>query len=150
LTSTVVPDPLRRSATASTPVLLCSSAGGTGSSNPLCSSGESVSLPELLSRVENPGFPRGCARLAWQRVMAHGEMALDIAAARQDILAAGDELVAKHPDIGAIVLECTNMVPFARALHLRLGIPVYDIYSFVSWFHAGLSPRGFGLPGDLQ
>jgi len=30
------------------------------------SSGESVSLPELLSRVENPGFPRGCAWLAWR------------------------------------------------------------------------------------
>jgi hypothetical protein len=39
---------------------------GTEGSNPLPSSGESVSLPELLSRVENPGFPRGCARLAWR------------------------------------------------------------------------------------
>jgi len=82
------------------------------------------------------------------RVMAHGEMTLDIPAARKDILAAGDKLLAEHPEIGAIVLECTNMVPFARALHLRLGMPIYDIYSFVSWFHAGLSPRGFGLPGD--
>ena len=82
------------------------------------------------------------------RVMAHGEMTLDITAARKDILAAGDKLLAEHPEIGAIVLECTNMVPFARALHLRLGMPIYDIYSFVSWFHAGLSPRGFGLPGD--
>jgi hypothetical protein len=27
-------------------------------------------------------------------------------------------------------------------------MPVYDIYSFVSWFHAGLSPRSFGPPGD--
>src|SRR5262249_30220811 len=40
--------------------------GGTNGSNPGSSSGESVSLPELLSRVENPGFPRGCARLAWR------------------------------------------------------------------------------------
>jgi hypothetical protein len=32
------------------------------------SSGESVSLPELLSRVENPGFPRGCARWLGDRV----------------------------------------------------------------------------------
>jgi hypothetical protein len=46
------------------------------------------------------------------------------------------------------VLECKNMVPFARALRQRLQMPVYDIYSFVTWFHAGLSPRGFGLPGD--
>jgi len=33
-------------------------------------------------------------------------------------------------------------------LKQRLQTPVYDIYSFVNWFHAGLSPRGFGLPGD--
>ena len=40
--------------------------GGTDGSNPLPSSGQSVSLPHPLSRVENPGFPRGCARLAWR------------------------------------------------------------------------------------
>src|SRR5262249_55649325 len=74
------------------------------------------------------------------RVIAHGETTLDIVAARQDILAAGDELVGKHPEVGAVVLECTNMVPFARALRQRLQMPVYDIYSFVTWFHAGLSP----------
>jgi hypothetical protein len=82
------------------------------------------------------------------RVMAQEERTLDITAARADIMAAGDELVARHPEVGAVVLECTNMVPFARALRHRLQMPVYDIYSFVTWFQAGLSPRGFGLPGD--
>jgi hypothetical protein len=48
------------------PPPLASTSRETGSSNPVSSSGESVSLPELLSRVENPGFPRGCARLAWR------------------------------------------------------------------------------------
>jgi hypothetical protein len=91
------------------------------------------------------GAERG--REFW-RVIAGGEMTLDISAARRDILAAGDELVAEHPEVGAVVLECTNMVPFARALRQRLQMPVYDIYSLVTWFHAGLSPRGFGLPGD--
>jgi hypothetical protein len=38
---------------------------GTEGSNPSPSSGQSVSLPQPLSSVENPGFPRGCARLAW-------------------------------------------------------------------------------------
>ena len=32
----------------------------------LPSSGQSVSRPQPLSSVENPGFPRGCARLAWR------------------------------------------------------------------------------------
>jgi hypothetical protein len=35
--------------------------GGTDGSNPLSSGGESVSLPELLSSVENLGFPRSSA-----------------------------------------------------------------------------------------
>jgi len=87
-------------------------------------------------------------RREFWRVMAGDEITLDIAAARQDILAAGDEFVAEHPEVGAVVVECTNMVPFARALRQRLNMPVYDIYSFVTWFHAGLSPRGFCLPGD--
>ena len=68
---------------------------------------------------------------------------LDATLAEQDILAAGRDLVAQHPDVGAIVLECTNMPPYAAALRAALGLPVYDIYSMVSWFHAGLRPRAW-------
>jgi Asp/Glu/hydantoin racemase len=52
-------------------------------------------------------------------------------------------LVADNPDVGAIVLECTNMPPYAAALQAAVGIPVYDIYSMITWFHAGLRPRAF-------
>ncbi len=69
---------------------------------------------------------------------------LDLAAAEADILEAGRALVARHPDIGAIVLECTNMPPYAAALQEALRLPIYDIYSMISWFHAGLRPRSFG------
>ena len=68
---------------------------------------------------------------------------MDVALAEQDILEAGRALVAAHPDIGAIVLECTNMPPHAAALQAALGLPVFDIYSLVTWFHAGLRPRRF-------
>ena len=68
---------------------------------------------------------------------------LDATLAEQDILAAGRDLVAQHPDVGAIVLECTNMPHYAAALRAALGLPVYDIYSMVSWFHAGLRPRAW-------
>ena len=66
---------------------------------------------------------------------------LDAALAEQDILDAGRALLARHPEIGAIVLECTNMPPYAFALREALQLPVYDIYSMVTWFHAGLRPR---------
>ncbi len=68
---------------------------------------------------------------------------LDTAAAEADVLAAGVELVAQAPDVGAVVLECTNMAPYARALSQRLGLPVYDIVSLVTWLHGGLSPRAW-------
>jgi hypothetical protein len=83
------------------------------------------------------------------RVLIRGEKQdMDVAAAAADILDAGRTLVARHPDIGAIVLECTNMPPYAFALREALGLPVYDVYTLVTWLRAGLRPREFGPPAD--
>jgi len=83
------------------------------------------------------------------RVLVLGEKQdMDIGLAAADILDAGRRLVAHHKDIGAIVLECTNMPPYAHALREVLGLPVFDIYSLVTWLHAGLRPRDFGPPAD--
>jgi hypothetical protein len=82
------------------------------------------------------------------RVMINDEERLDVAAAERDILAAGDALVANHRGIGAVLLECTNMVPYAAALSRRLHLPVFSIYTFVTWFQSGLAPRDFGHPAS--
>jgi hypothetical protein len=92
------------------------------------------------------GTENGCE---FFRVLIRGEKQdLDVALAAADILDAGRTLVSRHPDIGAIVLECTNMPPYAFALREALGLPIYDIYSLVTWLHAGLRPREFGPPAD--
>jgi hypothetical protein len=84
----------------------------------------------------------------FSRAIIGNEPSLDVAAAEQDILDAGDALVGRYPEVGAVLLECTNMAPYARALRERLRLPVFDIYSFMTWFHAGLSPRDFGHPAS--
>jgi hypothetical protein len=81
------------------------------------------------------------------RVLLEDEMEMDYAAAEQDILEAGERLLKRHPEVGAIVCETHNMGPYSLALNRLLGIPVYDVYTFVCWFHSGLSPRNFGHPG---
>ena len=43
-----------------------------------------------------------------------------------------------HPQIGAIVLECTNMPPYAAAISNATGRPVFSILSYLNWFHAAL------------
>lgn len=78
------------------------------------------------------------------RVLIRAEKSdMDVALAEQDILDAGRRLVARHPEVGAIVLECTNMPPYAAALREELSLPVYDIYTLITWFHGGLRPRRF-------
>ena len=83
------------------------------------------------------------------RVLIKGEKQdMDVGLAAKDILDAGRRLVAAHPEVGAIVLECTNMPPYAHALREALGLPVFDVYSMIAWFHAGIRPRDFGPPAD--
>jgi len=78
------------------------------------------------------------------RVLIKGEKQdLDVALAEADVVGAGRELVKRHPEIGALVLECTNMPPYAAALQEAVGLPIHDIYSMITWFHAGLRPRRF-------
>ena len=75
------------------------------------------------------------------RVLLGNEDALDIEKAQGDILAAGEALIRRSPEVGAIVLECTNMGPYAAALRRHVGLPVFDMVTFATWFHASLSPR---------
>ena len=68
---------------------------------------------------------------------------MDVDLAREDILDAARRLRAACPELGAIVLECTNMPPYAADVAAETGLPVYDIYSMITWFQAGLRPRRF-------
>ncbi len=82
----------------------------------------------------------------FSRAILDDALEMDVAAAAADVLDAGRALMAAHADVGAVLLECTNMAPYARALRAAIGLPVFDIYSFITWFHAGLRPRDFGPP----
>jgi hypothetical protein len=111
-----------------------------------------VSAATLLPvHLDAAGVPRGTpvagaehGREFFRVLIAAEADDMDIALAEQDVVDAGRDLVARHPDVGAIVLECTNMPPYAAALQAATGRPVYDIYSMITWFHAGLRPRVFG------
>lgn len=88
------------------------------------------------------GTERG--REFYRVLIEAGKDELDLALAAQDLLDAARALLGRHPEVGAIVLECTNMPPYAAALQAALGLPVYDSYSLICWLHAGLRPRSFG------
>ena len=79
------------------------------------------------------------------RVLLGDEAELDVDQAREEHVRVARRLVTDHPDIGAIVLECTNMPPYAADVQRATGLPVFDIVSLVTLVHgalvAGLPPR---------
>ena len=74
------------------------------------------------------------------RVILNNETEMDIDLARQDNVEAALALQAANPDLGAIVLECTNMVPYAADIRAASGLPVFSIFNFINWFQQSLNP----------
>jgi hypothetical protein len=79
------------------------------------------------------------------RVLLDDELVLDVDLAREEQVRVARRLVALHPDVGAIVLECTNMPPYTADIQRETGLPVFDIVSLVTMVHgalaAALGPR---------
>lgn len=71
---------------------------------------------------------------------------LDVEAARADNVAAARRLAEANPGLGAIVLECTNMGPYAADIRAATGLPVFSVVGFVHWFQAALAPPRFPAP----
>lgn len=75
------------------------------------------------------------------RVIIGNELELDVEKARADMIDAATRLRRDVPDLGAIVLECTNMPPYAADIREAAGVPVFGMDTFIRWFQAGLQPR---------
>jgi hypothetical protein len=96
--------------------------------------------------LEKAGVPEGTpigtteGGLEFTRVILGNEPELDIEAARQDNINAAVALVHDHNNVGALVLECTNMVPYAADIRRATGLPVFSMHTFVCWFQASLKP----------
>jgi len=84
----------------------------------------------------------------FSRVILNDEKEMDVDLARQDHLDAAEELLKKNSGIGAIVMECTNMSPFAADIRQKFEVPVFNIYTFIEWFQSGLLPARFNPDHD--
>ncbi len=77
------------------------------------------------------------------RVLLDDLLTLDVDAAREEHVSVARRLIAQHPEVGAIVLECTNMPPYRADIQRATGLPVFDIVSLVRMVHDALV---HGLP----
>ena len=66
----------------------------------------------------------------------------------RELVDAARRTVKEHPDVGALVLECTNYVPYATAMRRAVGIPVFDLYTLVMQTY--LATAGAEFPRELR
>lgn len=77
-------------------------------------------------------------------VFIGGKSTLDADLCREEVASAARRLQAAHPEIGAIVLECTNMPPYRHAVQAATGLPVFDAVTLVHHAHAVVTGQAFG------
>jgi hypothetical protein len=46
-------------------------------------------------------------------------------------------MVKENPDVGAIVLECTEFPPYAHAIQNAVRLNVWDFVTMTNFMHAG-------------
>ena len=79
------------------------------------------------------------ADAAFRTTLLENRAELDGDAACAATVSAACKLVGRCPEVAAIVLECTNMPPYADAVRAATGLPVHDITTLIASRFAALN-----------
>lgn len=69
---------------------------------------------------------------AWQNAILANGPTLDREAVEAAVVRQARQMLGREPAIGAFVLECTNMPPYAAAIQRATSLPVFDIVTLVN------------------
>lgn len=87
----------------------------------------------VLGLEDQPGF----SNITYSR----GEFNYD--QVLQEVVAGACHLKEKHGDLGAILLECSDMPPFAWAVQKAVQLPVFDFITMINWVHHSVVQRQY-------
>lgn len=67
----------------------------------------------------------------------------DNTVAAREITDLAEELVAEHDDLGAILLECSDMPPYASLVQEVTQLPVFDFITLIKWLRSGVAQKPY-------
>ncbi len=79
------------------------------------------------SREEIPVVVEGLDGRYFNERLVGDREEFEVERMERDLVDAACSLVGRHPEIGALVLECINMAPYAHAMQRAVDRPVWDI-----------------------
>ena len=73
----------------------------------------------------------------WNKIFSSPEEDIDIPTVEKDVVSSACSMM-KKADIGAFVLECTDLPPFSNAIRKATGRPVFDFVTLTNFVHQGI------------
>ncbi len=75
--------------------------------------------------------------------MARHDPAFEFDQLSDELSGLAARMVSNHPEVAAIVLQCSDLPPFASAIQAASGLPVFDMTSLVEWAAASCMRRRY-------
>ena len=112
----------------------------------ICADGDALASAPAL---ENCGVNRstvviaGAQGLPQMQNILQDTGHLNSAELEQELVDFSKQVVNENPDIGAILLECSDMPPYAWAIQKATKLPVFDFTTLVNWVYNAVVRRPF-------
>lgn len=94
------------------------------------STGVSESIPLAIAGMED--------QTEFRDAVLKEKGTLDSHQIEKEVVGVACDLVKHHPDIGSILLECSDLPPYAHAIQGATGLPVFDFYTMIHYVHTTL------------
>ena len=69
----------------------------------------------------------------WRKIFDEPDEPFDMEAVSEEILGAIAKGIEEHPDTAFIVLECTDLPPYAKQIRERFHVPVLDVNTMIGY-----------------
>ena len=94
-------------------------------------------VPLVIEGMENrPEF--------FEVILKNEREDMDLAKIEAELLDVGRSLIARAPEVRSILLECTDLPPYAHALQGTLGRPVFDLITLAQMVDSAARRHAYG------
>jgi len=87
------------------------------------------------------GGMEGCPE--FEEVVFHDKHELDVGRMEAEVVGVATRLVTEHPEVRALLLECSLLPPFSKAVQQATQLPVFDFTTLVTMVHSSLVRKSF-------
>ena len=81
----------------------------------------------------------------WNKIFTRPDECFDVDLVAKEVVATAVKAVREYPEIGAFVLECTDLPPFSKAIREAVKLPVFDFITMMCY-----AARSVGIRTDCS